>query len=96
MKPLKALIRFDNLGYIRPGTFFVTIHFHNLRTTLPHHLIIENSTSFFFVTMHNVSTFLEYRRQPLFNLFSSFLTINIVSMTKNYIVRLSVAQWIRH
>ena len=44
---IEALIRFDSLGYIRPGTVFVTVHFHNLLTTLSHHLIIETLHHFF-------------------------------------------------
>ena len=44
---IEALMRYDSQGYMRPGTFFVTIHVRDLRTSLPHQVMIEALVQFF-------------------------------------------------
>ena len=44
---IEALIRYDSKGYRRPGTCFVAIHIHGLRTTLSHRLFVEALLHFF-------------------------------------------------
>jgi hypothetical protein len=50
---IEKLIRYSNDFNLQPTTFFVTIHIHDLRTTLPHHLMIEALYNFFNYFVHN-------------------------------------------
>ena len=44
---IEALARYNSRGSIQSGTVFVTIHVHGLRTSLPHHVMIEALVQFF-------------------------------------------------
>ena len=50
---IETLNRYVSEGHLRPTTFFVTIHIHNLRTTLPHHLMIKALHHFFQYYVHS-------------------------------------------
>ena len=63
---IEALMRYDSQGYMRPGTFFVTIHVRDLRTSLPHQVMIEALVQFF--RYYKVGEkLMAYHRPPLFN-----------------------------